>query len=136
MDVSGPSGLINEACPALSGQSAEACRARRTLDRVAEKWTLMVVAVLGERTLRFGELKRECVGISQRMLTVTLRGLERDGFVVRTVYPEIPPRVEYTLTELGRTMLQAIVPLVEWTESHGEEIDAARAAYDLRTAEG
>ncbi|RFU40507.1 transcriptional regulator [Actinomadura logoneensis] len=120
----------------LSEHSPEACRARETLDRVAEKWTLMVIALLGERTKRFGELKRECVGVSQRMLTVTLRGLERDGFVVRTVYPEIPPRVEYTLTKLGRTMLEAIEPLIVWTESHGEEIDAARAAYDGRTSDG
>lgn len=116
----------------LSEHSPEACRARETLDRVAEKWTVMVIALLGERTKRFGELKRECVGISQRMLTVTLRGLERDGMVVRTVYPEIPPRVEYTLTKLGRTMLEAVEPIIVWTESHGDEIDAAREAYDQR----
>ncbi|WP_034488460.1 winged helix-turn-helix transcriptional regulator [Actinomadura oligospora] len=118
----------------LSEHSLEACRARETLDRVAEKWTVMVIALLGDRTKRFGELKRECVGISQRMLTVTLRGLERDGLVVRTVYPEIPPRVEYTLTKLGRTMLEALEPIIVWTESHGDEIDAARAAYDHRTS--
>ncbi|MFC4911284.1 winged helix-turn-helix transcriptional regulator [Actinomadura gamaensis] len=115
---------------ALREHSPEACRGRETLDRVAEKWTLMVIAMLGERTKRFNELKRECVGISQRMLTVTLRSLERDGLVTRTVHPEIPPRVEYTLTDLGRTMLEAIEPLLVWTESHAARIDAARAAYD------
>jgi len=110
------------------------CRGRAVLDRVGDKWSLYVLSVLGNRTLRFGELRREVEGISQRMLTVTLRTLERDGIVTRTLYPEIPPRVEYALTPLGTTMLQAVSTFILWTESHVDEIDAAREDYDRRVA--
>ncbi|TYK52282.1 winged helix-turn-helix transcriptional regulator [Actinomadura decatromicini] len=115
--------------------TAERCRARETLDRVGDKWSLQVIALLGERTKRFTELKREIDGISQRMLTVTLRGLERDGIVTRKVYPVMPPRVEYSLTEMGATLMDAANTLVCWAESHLAEIDAARAAYDARNAD-
>jgi DNA-binding HxlR family transcriptional regulator len=108
------------------------CRAREILDRVGDKWSLLVIALLGERTKRFTELKREIDGISQRMLTVTLRGLERDGIVTRTVYPVVPPRVEYSLTPMGATLMDAANTLVAWAESHLGEIDAARADYDTR----
>ncbi|MER7546528.1 winged helix-turn-helix transcriptional regulator [Actinomadura sp.] len=108
------------------------CRAREVLDRVGDKWSLQVIALLGERTKRFTELRREIEGISQRMLTVTLRGLERDGIVTRTVYPVVPPRVEYSLTPMGETLMDAVKTLVGWAESHLSEIDAARAAYDAR----
>ncbi|NEA23421.1 winged helix-turn-helix transcriptional regulator [Actinomadura bangladeshensis] len=108
------------------------CRAREILDRVGDKWSLLVIALLGERTKRFTELKREIDGISQRMLTVTLRGLERDGIVTRTVYPVVPPRVEYSLTPMGTTLMDAANTLVAWAESHLSEIDAARADYDTR----
>ncbi|GAA1886097.1 winged helix-turn-helix transcriptional regulator [Actinomadura bangladeshensis] len=108
------------------------CRAREILDRVGDKWSLLVIALLGERTKRFTELKREIDGISQRMLTVTLRGLERDGIVTRTVYPVVPPRVEYSLTPMGATLMDAANTLVDWAESHLSEIDAARADYDTR----
>ncbi|MFG2091186.1 MULTISPECIES: winged helix-turn-helix transcriptional regulator [unclassified Spirillospora] len=111
------------------------CRAREILDRVGDKWSLLVIALLGERTKRFTELKREIDGISQRMLTVTLRGLERDGIVTRTVYPVMPPRVDYSLTPMGATLMDAANTLVSWAESHLKEIDAARADYDVRTAE-
>jgi DNA-binding HxlR family transcriptional regulator len=111
------------------------CRAREILDRVGDKWSLQVIALLGERTKRFTELKREIEGISQRMLTVTLRGLERDGIVTRTVYPVMPPRVDYSLTPMGATLMEAAHSLVTWAETHIHEIDAARADYDLRAAE-
>ncbi|WP_242893940.1 winged helix-turn-helix transcriptional regulator [Actinomadura litoris] len=111
------------------------CRAREILDRIGDKWSLQVIAMLGEGTKRFTELKREIDGISQRMLTVTLRGLERDGIVSRTVFPVMPPRVDYALTPLGATLLDAASALVGWAEAHLDEIDAARADYDTRTAE-
>ncbi|MFI0485760.1 winged helix-turn-helix transcriptional regulator [Actinomadura sp. 9N215] len=114
---------------------AASCRAREILDRVGDKWSLQVIALLGERTKRFTELKREIEGISQRMLTVTLRGLERDGIVTRTVYPVMPPRVDYSLTPLGATLMDAAHALVYWAENHLDEIDAARADYDARAAE-
>jgi DNA-binding HxlR family transcriptional regulator len=108
------------------------CRAREILDRVGDKWSLQVIALLGERTKRFTELRREIDGISQRMLTVTLRGLERDGIVTRTVYPVVPPRVEYSLTPMGATLMDAAGTLVAWAEDHLAQIDAARADYDAR----
>ncbi|MEU8803693.1 helix-turn-helix domain-containing protein [Spirillospora sp. NPDC048819] len=115
--------------------TAANCRAREILDRVGDKWSLQVISLLGERTKRFTELKREIDGISQRMLTVTLRGLERDGIVSRTVYPVMPPRVDYSLTPMGATLMDAASTLVRWAESHLNDIDAARADYDIRTAE-
>ena len=112
-----------------------ACRARDILDRVGDKWSLYVIASLGEQTLRFTDLKRRVDGISQRMLTATLRGLERDGIVSRTVYPVVPPRVDYALTPLGRTLLATVGTLVVWAEDHLEDIENARAAFDVRAAE-
>ena len=109
------------------------CHARDVLARVGDTWSMYVVHILGDaRTLRFNELRKEVDGISQRMLTVTLRGLERDGLVERTVYPEVPPRVEYSLTPLGVTLRQIVRGLVAWAGDHLEEVDAARAAYDAR----
>ncbi|MDT0321788.1 winged helix-turn-helix transcriptional regulator [Streptomyces millisiae] len=110
----------------------EDCEVRQILDRVADKWSLLVVALLDQGSWRFTELRREIDGISQRMLTVTLRNLERDGLVRRTVHPVVPPRVDYELTPLGATLHDTIQALVRWTESHQEEIAAARAAYDAR----
>jgi DNA-binding HxlR family transcriptional regulator len=109
------------------------CHAREMLARVGDKWSVYVIHVLGDAgTLRFNELRSRVSGISQRMLTVTLRGMERDGLVTRTVYPEVPPRVEYALTKLGRTLRQLVRGLVEWSGAHLTEVDAARAAYDAR----
>ena len=116
-------------------QGPAGCRAREVLDRVGDKWSLLVISLLGERTRRFTELRRSIDGISQRMLTVTLRGLERDGLVTRTVHPTVPPRVDYALTPMGRTLLDTVRSLVEWADSHVPEIDAARAAYDRRAAD-
>ncbi|MFC9794213.1 winged helix-turn-helix transcriptional regulator [Streptomyces sp. NPDC057695] len=112
----------------------EDCDVRQILDRVADKWSLLVIALLDRRVLRFTELKREIDGVSQRMLTVTLRQLERDGLVKRTVHPVVPPRVEYELTPLGGTLHTTIRSLVTWTEQHQNEIAAAREEYDAREA--
>ena len=109
------------------------CHAREVLARVGDKWSVYVIHVLGDaRTLRFNELRSRVDGISQRMLTVTLRGLERDGMVARTVYPEVPPRVEYALTPLGATLRQLVRGLVAWSGAHLAEVDAARSEYDAR----
>ena len=109
------------------------CHAREILARVGDKWSVYVIHVLGDAgTLRFNELRSRVDGISQRMLTVTLRGMERDGLVTRKVYPEVPPRVEYALTKLGATLRQLVRGLVQWSGAHLTEVDAARAAYDAR----
>jgi DNA-binding HxlR family transcriptional regulator len=117
--------------PPCHGPAAR--RLREMLTRVGDKWSVHVIVVLGGgRTLRFSELQRSVEGISQRMLTVTLRSLERDGLVKRTMHPEVPPRVEYALTPLGRTLLDTMKALLAWTTSHIEEVDAARARYDAQ----
>jgi DNA-binding HxlR family transcriptional regulator len=91
-----------------------------------------VIDLLGQGTMRFSELNRAVDGITARMLTVTLRGLERDGIVTRTIHPVIPPRVDYALTPMGLTLLDAIGALVSWADSHLPEISAAQAVYDAR----
>lgn len=112
------------------------CRAMSdVLNRIGDKWSTMVVGMLSHGTLRFNELKRQINGISQRMLTLTLRNLERDGLVTRTIYPEIPPRVEYSLTPLGETLKGPINALWDWSAANHTAIVAARAAYDARHAE-
>jgi DNA-binding HxlR family transcriptional regulator len=121
---------------AYQWDTREDCEVRQILDRIADKWSLLVIALLDRRTLRFTELRREIDGVSQRMLTVTLRQLERDGLVRRTVHPVVPPRVDYELTELGVTLHETIQALVAWTETHQNEIAAARAEYDQRAAAG
>jgi DNA-binding HxlR family transcriptional regulator len=109
------------------------CHAHEMLNRIGDKWSVHVIHLLGhEGTLRFNELRKGIEGISQRMLTVTLRGLERDGLVERRIYPEVPPRVEYTLTRLGKTLREIVRLLVKWSGAHLEEVDAARARYDAR----
>jgi len=109
------------------------CHARDILARIGDKWSVYIIHVLGDaHTLRFNELRGQVDGISQRMLTVTLRGMERDGLVARTVYPEVPPRVEYALTPLGATLRQLVRGLVAWSGAHLVEIDAARSAYDAK----
>jgi DNA-binding HxlR family transcriptional regulator len=115
---------------AFQWDAREDCEVRQILDRIADKWSLLVIALLREKTMRFGELEREIDGISKRMLTVTLRNLERDGIVHRQMYPEIPPRVEYRLSELGHTLLGTIQALVSWTEDHQVQIARARAEFD------
>ncbi|WP_342779325.1 helix-turn-helix domain-containing protein [Nonomuraea turkmeniaca] len=110
----------------------EDCEVRQILDRIADKWSLLVIALLDCQSLRFTQLRREIDGVSQRMLSVTLRHLERDGLLSRTVHPVVPPRVDYALTPLGRTLHQTIKALVTWTEEHQAEIATARAEYDTR----
>lgn len=103
---------------------------REILNRVGDKWSVLVVVLLGEGALRFNEIRRTIDGISQRMLTSTLRGLERDGLVKRTVHPTNPPQVEYALTKLGRTLLEPVRVLAVWAQSHRGEVMRARAAFD------
>ena len=103
------------------------------LDIVGDKWSLLIVLSLGHGPRRFTELKRAVDGISQRMLTVTLRSLERDGIVTRTVSDVMPPHVDYELTEMGVTLREATAPPLDWSIAHLARIDDARAAYDART---
>lgn len=131
----GSSDVTDCGCPdPFQWDTREGCEVRQILDRIADKWSLLVISLLEQRTMRFNELRREIDGISQRMLTVTLRHLERDGLVRRTVHPEIPPRVEYQLSALGCTLLDIIQSLVHWTEEHQHEIAHARAEFDERIA--
>jgi len=112
---------------------AEACPAvREVLHRVGDKWSVQIVALLGDGSMRFSELRRAIEGISQRMLTLTLRGLERDGLVTRTVFPEIPPRVDYELTRLGKTLLDPISALADWAAEYRTSIQEAREKFDSR----
>jgi DNA-binding HxlR family transcriptional regulator len=106
------------------------CVAREILARVGDKWSVYVVATLGDGPRRFSELKRMIEGVSQRMLTLTLRGLERDGLVTRTVHPTVPPSVEYALTSLGRTLLQPVMALARWAEKNRGRIQQARDRFD------
>lgn len=105
------------------------------LNRIGDKWSVMVVGRLKGGTMRFSELRRSVDGVSQRMLTLTLRNLERDGLVTRTVYPEIPPRVEYALTPLGYTLTGPISALWDWAAAHRHEVAQARQTYDLMQGE-
>src|SRR6201981_338830 len=117
------------------GSESVSCRVRMVLDRIGDKWAIYVVDRLGAGPRRFSELHRGIDGITARMLTVTLRGLERDGILTRTVHAAVPPRVDYALTPLGETLLSAIGQLVAWADSHLPEIEAAQAAYDGRSDE-
>jgi DNA-binding HxlR family transcriptional regulator len=121
--------------PKHTAVSHERClAAREVLNRVGDKWSVMTVSLLGEGPLRFGELRRSIEGISQRMLTLTLRGLERDGLVTRTVFPTIPPRVDYELTKLGRTLLEPIQALADWAEQNRTKVQASRDRFDAAEA--
>ena len=118
--------------PILDHQSSD-CRAVSTvLARVGDKWSVLIVALLGDGPKRFNEIKRMVGGISQRMLTLTLRGLERDGLVTRTVFPTVPPRVDYELTALGRSLWEPVEALGAWARAHHGEIAAARRRFDTR----
>ena len=106
--------------------------ANDVISLVGDKWSVLVVATLGGGRLRFSEIKRAVEGISQKMLTTTLRGLERDGYLTRTVYPTVPPKVEYELTELGRELLEPVSALGQWAITNHARVLAARRAYDER----
>jgi DNA-binding HxlR family transcriptional regulator len=103
------------------------------LGRVGDKWSVLIISRLGDGTFRFNELKRMVGGISQRMLTLTLRGLERDGLVTRTVFPTVPPRVEYELTALGHSLREPVDALAAWALQHQPEIAEANRLYDQRS---
>lgn len=107
-----------------------ACPTRLMLNRIADKWTVLVLGLLENETKRFSTLQREIGGISQKMLTQTLRSLERDGLIVRKVYPEVPPRVEYAMTPLGKTLVGLLGALRVWSETHMSEVMQAQHAYD------
>jgi DNA-binding HxlR family transcriptional regulator len=106
----------------------------RILARIGEKWSMLVVMLLRDGPRRFNDIKRNTGGISQQMLTRTLRGLERDGMVTRTIFPTSPPQVEYDLTELGRSMSQPVLAFGQWVQEHLAEIDVARDRFDQRAA--
>jgi DNA-binding HxlR family transcriptional regulator len=106
------------------------CPSRQVLSRVGDKWVVLIIGILQQGTIRFGVLKREAAGISQKMLTQTLRNLERDGLVDRRVFAEVPVRVEYSLTELGSSLLPVLIPLMRWSEAHLKEIEAAQKQFD------
>jgi DNA-binding HxlR family transcriptional regulator len=108
------------------------CPSRTSLARIANKWTAMVVIALGDRRLRFGELRTVVDGISGKVLTDTLRDLERDGLVERRAYAEVPPRVEYELTALGRTLHEPLLALSRWAEEYIADVLVARETYDAR----
>ncbi len=106
------------------------CPTRLVLNRIADKWTVLVLSSLEQGTKRFSALQREIGGVSQKMLTQTLRGLERDGLVTRTIYPTVPPKVEYALTPLGRTLVGLVAAIRVWSETHIEAVMQAQAIYD------
>ncbi|SEG86984.1 transcriptional regulator, HxlR family [Actinacidiphila yanglinensis] len=118
--------------PPQPAEPSVACRTRVVLDIVGDKWSLLVVRNLRNGPRRFTELKKGIDGISQRMLTVTLRSLERDGILTRTVHNVMPPHVSYELTAMGITLREATAPLLEWSIAHLARIDDARTAYDTR----
>jgi len=126
MEVTAPVDLHQtEDCRAVSG----------VLARVGDKWSVLIIMLLGDGPRRFNEIKRMVGGISQRMLTLTLRGLERDGLVTRTVFPTIPPRVDYELTDLGRSLWTPVEALGLWARQHQPDIAVARRRFDLTAAE-
>ncbi|MBI5529723.1 MAG: helix-turn-helix transcriptional regulator [Deltaproteobacteria bacterium] len=118
--------MVRKACAHAPNVLNAQCPTRMVLDLIADKWTTLVIYLLSQGTKRYGELQREIGGISQKMLTQTLRKLEGDGLVKRTVYPEIPPRTEYTLTELGTTLREPLGALCQWAEIHIGEVEKAR----------
>lgn len=117
---------VTDACQSIS----------EILSRVGDKWSVLVVSLLGSGPMRFSELRRSVDGISQKMLTTTLRNLERDGFCTRSVFATVPPRVEYELTALGRDLLVPVKALGDWAVANRERIDAARRRFDERNGAG
>jgi DNA-binding HxlR family transcriptional regulator len=123
--------------PQPNAHEGSDCRAvASVLARVGDKWSVFVIMMLDDGPKRFNELKRKIGGISQRMLTLTLRGLERDGLVTRTIFPTIPPRVDYELTDLGRGLAQPVQALGQWAFDHLPAIEGARTSFDTRNEKG
>jgi DNA-binding HxlR family transcriptional regulator len=127
---------VSKACTPEPNVLSPHCPTRLVLDLVADKWTTLVIYLLSQGTRRYGELQRGVGGISQKMLTQTLRRLEEDGLVLRVVYPEVPPRVEYSLTELGATLKEPLGALCQWAVAHFHEVEMARKAASRKRAEG
>ena len=124
--------MVRKACALQPNVLSDVCPTRKVLDLIADKWTVLVIYLLASGTKRYGELQRAIHGISQKMLTQTLRGLERDGLVTRTVHPEVPPRVEYELTHAGATLIEPLAALDAWARTHLEAILDARRRFDER----
>ena len=120
-----------EVCPGIPVEHTD--RVRQVLDRVGDKWTLLVIATLQNGLRRYSDLQRTVPGISQRMLTLTLRQLVQDGLATRTAYAEVPPRVEYALTPLGASLVDIVTPLIDWASAHHDEISEHRARFDQTT---
>jgi DNA-binding HxlR family transcriptional regulator len=121
----------------LPDTQSEDCRtARSILARVGDKWSVLIIVLLGDGTKRFNEIRRMVGGISQRMLTLTLRGLERDGLVTRTQFPTIPPRVDYELTRLGRSLWDAVEPLSTWAQAHVKHVSRAQTEFEKKKRTG
>lgn len=113
--------------------NSDECPIRNVVAQIGDKWSVLILFALVEGPDRFNSLKSRVIGISQRMLTKTLRELEREGYVSRTVYPEVPVKVEYDLTTMGRDLVKPLYHLVSWAETHHDEIKRSREAYDERT---
>jgi len=129
--------VAGEAHRCLATHGVQTClQVSQVLTRIGDKWVILIIMLLLDRPRRFSELKREIGGISQRMLTLTLRHLERDGLVERTVTPTIPPRVDYALTDTGHSLALPARALGEWAGRNLETIQRARTAYDLVNADG
>ena len=109
---------------------AKDCPSRQILDRIGDTWSVLIVVILADGPLRYTELARRIEGVSPKMLTQTLRGLERDGLITRTVHPVVPPRVEYALTELGRSLHDLVEGLEKWAQTHIDDVQSARLKYD------
>jgi DNA-binding HxlR family transcriptional regulator len=114
----------------VSALASEACPVSEVLDHVSGKWSIGILVAVAQGPVRFTELERSITGISRRMLTLTLRKLERDGLLIRTVYPVVPPKVEYALTEMAQELHQSLLELTDWARRHGSAVAAAQAAYD------
>jgi DNA-binding HxlR family transcriptional regulator len=129
MDVTTPATAGVDGFPHVAAQCD---KVRSVLARTSDKWSVLIIMLLGEGPRRFNDIKRQVAGVSQRMLTLTLRSLERDGLVTRTVTPTLPPRVDYELTPVGRSLLEPVRGLGAWAMAHADSIEAARAAFDAR----
>lgn len=122
--------MVRKACSLAPNVLNSQCPTRQVLDLIADKWTTLLIYLLARGKQRYGDLHRQVDGISQKMLTQTLRKLERDGLVIRHVYPEVPPRTEYELTKLGHTLIEPMSALCEWAGVHLAELEQARKRYD------
>jgi DNA-binding HxlR family transcriptional regulator len=118
----------------VSAQVLELCPVVQVLDHIADKWSIGILVAAAHGPIRFTELERAVAGISRRMLTLNLRKLERDGLLIRTVYPTVPPKVEYTATEMAQELYASLVAMTEWAERHRAAISIARDAYDRERA--